>query len=354
MVESAIEARKLVITAPGQIGFERLALPQPEPGQVLARSFLSGISHGTEMTAYLGTSPFVEKTITKHRTFQPRVDGAAFYPFRYAGYELIGEVIALGEGVENFCIGDRVWFPAQHQTHFVFEANDPQAFRFSASFPLEAGAMINLSSIALGAVLDAEVKLGDTVVVFGGGTVGQLVVQLAFLSGAQRVFLVEPSEERRAFATAKSAVETFDSQDGNLVSVLLSRNEGRSPDVVIECSGTIPGLRGALQAAGVAGRVVAAGFFAGGTAGLTLGEEFLHNRITLLPSMWVWDCPSRWPERWDRNRLLHQAFHLLESGRLIVEGFVTSRFPFENAQEAYEAIAREPHKHMKAVLTFAA
>ena len=64
-------------------------------------------------------------------------------------------------------------------------------------------------------------------------------------------------------------------------------NGGNPPDVVIECSGNVRGLASAVQAAGIAGRVVAAGMYAGGAEAMSFSEEFLHNRITLIASMTV-------------------------------------------------------------------
>ena len=230
---------KLVISAPGAVQYVDLQLGQPGPGQVLAKSIVAGISHGTEMTAYLGTNPFIEKTFTPQRTFRAQTaDDDPFFPFRWAGYELVGEVVAVGEGAQNFKIGDRVWHPTPHQTEFLFEDTDPNAIKLRPDFDLDAATLLNLTSIALGAVLDAEVKLGDVVTVFGGGIVGQMAVQLAFLSGARRVLLAEPSAERGAFAESKTAVETFDPRQDGAGLALLASGAGHGetnqwPDVAI-------------------------------------------------------------------------------------------------------------------------
>ena len=61
---------------------------------------------------------------------------------------------------------------------------------------------------------------------------------------------------------------------------------------------------------------------------------------------------ARFPERWDRVRIARQALHLLESRKLDLSGFVSARFPFNDAQRAYESIRDEPGTYMKAVLTY--
>jgi threonine dehydrogenase-like Zn-dependent dehydrogenase len=108
----------------------------------------------------------------------------------------------------------------------------------------------------------------------------------------------------------------------------------------------------AIKIAGVGGTVVAAGFYQGPATPLVLGEEFLHNRVTLKASMGVWDCPLRYP-RWDRPRLVREAYWLIESGRLNLQGFLTATFDFGDAAKAYEAIRSEPSKYLKVALSYA-
>jgi threonine dehydrogenase-like Zn-dependent dehydrogenase len=181
--------------------------------------------------------------------------------------------------------------------------------------------------------------------------VGQLTVQMAFLEGATRVFLIEPNPDRRKLAANITAAVAIDPQRESPAKAIRQNNGGNPPDVVIECSGTIRGLKTAIQCAGIAGTVIATGFYAEPATELILGEEFLHNRVTLKASMGVWGCPSRWPLTWNRARNLRTVLELVEARRLRFEGFVSLRVPFHEAQRAYETIRDNPH-HLKAVLTY--
>ena len=181
---------------------------------------------------------------------------------------------------------------------------------------------------------------------------GQLVAQMALLSGARRVFLVEPNGQRRAFAFDRDkCIEPIDPAEGLPALQIKEKNDARPPDVVIECSGAVAGLHSAIQTAGIGGTVVAAGFYAGQASALSLGEEFLHNRVTIKASMGVWGCPSRFPQ-WDRARLIREAFEILAARKLNLEGFLSYTFKFDEAQQAYEAIAKDPGKYMKAALIY--
>jgi threonine dehydrogenase-like Zn-dependent dehydrogenase len=64
-----------------------------------------------------------------------------------------------------------------------------------------------------------------------------------------------------------------------------------------------------------------------------------------------WGVPQREPG-WDRRRLRATALDLIADGRLDVDAFVTHRFPFERAAEAYELIDRRPEETLRVVLTY--
>jgi len=343
-------AWKLIVETPQHVAYEDIDVGPPAPGQVRVRSVISGISHGTEMTSFLGTSPFVTRTFAD-RLFVPRRPGdPPFYPCRWLGYENVGVVEAVGEGVAGYAVGDRIWSTANHQTHVLLTPGRSEMVKLTRTRDEDA-VFLMLTAIAYTAVLDADVKLGDTVAVFGGGVVGQLAAQLALLHGAGRVVLSEPLARRRELAEAAAAVRTVDPSATPAAEAIRQANDGRPPDVLIECSGHVAGLRDAVRAAPVGGTVVAAGFYAGPASALNLGEEFLHNRVTVLASMGVWDCPPRCP-RWDRGRVLRASAGLLEDGRLSLKGLLTDRVPFAHAQRAYEMIRDEPEAHLKVALTY--
>jgi len=345
-------AQHLIFAEPLRVAYEDVNLAAPGPGQLQARTLLSGISHGTEMVTFLGKSQFADMKFVEGRFYVPKEPGdPGNYPFRYAGYDLISEVVAVGPEVREFAPGDRVFSPTPHRTASLLKAEDCEIVKLAPPTRPEDAIMLSLATVAFTAVQDAEIKLGDHVVVFGGGMVGQLTVQLAFLRGAGRVFLVEPNAGRRKMAEAKSPVETIDLLAGHPGMQIYQRLGKKHPDVVIECSGVVKALNDAIAVSGVAGTVVAVGYYPGPATDLMLCAEFLTNRVTIKASMNVWDCPSRWPLQWDRGRNLRTVLGLIEAGKLNVDGFVSLRVPFTEAQRAYEAIQRDA-SHMKVVLTY--
>src|SRR5690606_26747852 len=111
-------------------------------------------------------------------------------------------------------------------------------------------------------------------------------------------------------------------------------------------------LNEAIRCVRKAGTVVAAGFYRGGGTALQLGAEWHHNRVTMVSSMGVWDCPHRDHPLWNRGRVHETAARLLASGQLQTAGLISHRIPFERAKEAYALIEGQPEAVVKVALTY--
>ena len=91
-----------------------------------------------KMVAWHGTSPFITHKIIEGRFFVPKETGDPdFYPFCYAGYDLAGEVVAVGDGVSNYQPGDHIFAQIPHQTEVLLQADDPEIFLLHPATPPE-------------------------------------------------------------------------------------------------------------------------------------------------------------------------------------------------------------------------
>jgi threonine dehydrogenase-like Zn-dependent dehydrogenase len=97
---------------------------------------------------------------------------------------------------------------------------------------------------------------------------------------------------------------------------------------------------------------VAAGFYQGGAGNLRLGEEFHHNRLSLIASIGGWGTPDRHAPLWDRRRVLDVATRLLYTDRVSVKRLLDRRFPFDQAAEAYAWLAEHPREAVKVALEY--
>ncbi|GAA0808151.1 zinc-binding dehydrogenase [Spirilliplanes yamanashiensis] len=354
-------SRTLLLEGPRRLRLADQPSRPLRPGEVRLRSRMSGVSHGTELNLYRGTSAFADRVFDRGlRAFvAPAAGSASSYPVTL-GYEMVSEVVEVGAEVTAVRVGDLVHTGTPHQEETVLDV----AASLRATYPLvvlptgerlERALFVSLAAVALQAVHDAEIKLGDSVSVHGLGVIGLLTVQMCRLDGIQTVVGVDPDPHRRELALRLGAGHVLDpAGEGPLSVRIRDLNEGRGMDVAIEVSGTDSGLQGALAAAGLGATVVAAGFYQGGAAHLRLGEEFHHNRLSLIASVGAWGAPDRHAPLWDRRRVLQTATRLLYTDRVSVEGMLERRFPFGDAPAAYRWLDEHPQAAVKVALDYGA
>jgi 2-desacetyl-2-hydroxyethyl bacteriochlorophyllide A dehydrogenase len=351
--------RTLVLDGPRRLRLADHPTRPLRPGEIRLRARLSGISHGTELSLYRGTSAFADKVFDRGlRAFvHPQAGSAAAYPVTL-GYEMVGEVTEVAPDVTEVAVGDLVHTGTPHQEETVLDV----AASLNATYPLvrlptterpERALFISLAAVALQAVHDAEMKLGDAVSVHGLGTIGLLTVQMCRLEGIQNVFALDPDPARRKLAADLGASHVLDPSEEPTVGLQIRElNHGHGVDVAIEVSGNDRGLQGALEAAGLGATVVAAGFYQGGAANVRLGEEFHHNRLSVIASIGAWGAPHRHAPLWNRRRVMDTATRLLYTDRVSVEGLLGRRFPFDQAPAAYRWIDEHPRAAVKVALTY--
>lgn len=347
--------QELLLVAPRQLEFAAYQEEPLRPNQVRAQAVLSGISHGTEMNLYRGTSPFDRKRFDPElRLFVPAPDHHP-YPMRL-GYEWVGRVVEIGAEVSRFRVGDLVHLPIAHRETRTFAEGERGILGPIEPLPPEIdpaqAIVLALAGVALQAIHDAHIKLGDRVAVFGLGAIGLLAVQLSHLNGAAWVDAIDPLPARRKLAETLGADRTLDPTTCDVGREIKSASPQHGADTAIEVSGHYSALHEAIRSVRMGGTVVAAGYYQGGGEALRLGEEWHHNRVTMISSMGAWGCPHRDHPAWDRGRVQQQAVELMRTGRLRADGLITHRFPFANAPEAYRLIDERPEDAVKVVLVY--
>jgi threonine dehydrogenase-like Zn-dependent dehydrogenase len=339
-----VSERRVSFRAPGEVAVVEYEERAPEPGEVRVRTLYSGISAGTELTAYRGSNPYVTRRWDADR--RVFVDGATFeYPLDDWGYEQVGEVVELGDGVTRVRAGERVWGTWGHRSSAVL-AETAVADRLLDLPPL-CGVFARIGAVALNAVLDADVHVGETVAVFGLGVPGLIATQLVRLSGADGL-AVDRIPRRLELAAAFGAVPIDALGAGESVK---DATGGRGADVTIDLTGSAAALHEAIRGAAYASRVVVAGFPQGGADELRLGEEFHHNRIELVSSQ-ISSVHPRLSRRWDMLRLERTVLELRRQGRLELEPLITRVEPVERAPEVFRALDERPEDEVQVVLEF--
>jgi 2-desacetyl-2-hydroxyethyl bacteriochlorophyllide A dehydrogenase len=320
-----------------------------EPGEVRLHTLFSGISAGTELTAYRGSNPYLAKRWDDDRRIFTAETVSLQYPVDGWGYEEVGEVVELGAAAEGVHLGDIVYGTWGHRSHCVVEASWAAQRTLPDGIDPLIGVFSRIGAIALNAVIDADIHVGEHVAVFGQGVPGLLVTQLARLNGGA-VIAVDGIDTRLELARRLGAT-VVDFRTRSAAEVIKELTDNRGADVSIEISGSYEALAEAIRATAYNSRVVAAGFFQGGGTPLFLGEEFHHNRIDVVCSQ-ISGASPRADHRWDLRRLERTVISLARDGRLDIASLVTHRIPIEQADEAFELIDQRPGECAQVVLSF--
>lgn len=345
--------RGLMLTAVRQLAFEELSVNPLGPNEVRIRTLFSGISAGTELSQYRGTSPFMNRQWDlANRVFRDAEAPSWSFPVRNLGYEEAGEIVETGAAVTRVKVGERVFGTWGHRSmHVMAEADAAERLIPMAADP-RIGIFSHIGAVALNGVHDARIRMGDLVVVFGLGVPGQIVLQAARASGAT-VIGVDPVAGRRAMAERLGADRTLDPTAQSIADTIKGETGGRGADICIEVSGAAPALAEAMRTVAYASRVVAMGFFQGEARGLQLGDEFHHNRIELISSQISGVAPEA-SHRWSKLRLWQTAVRLQHEGRLNLLPLITDTVPFAAVPALFERLDKGDPAILQSVLDFGA
>lgn len=119
--------------------------------------------------------------------------------------------------------------------------------------------MVEPSAVALYAVRQSQLKVGDKAVVFGAGPIGLLVIEALKASGASEIYAVELSEERKAKAEELGAI-VIDPKAYDVVEELHKRTNG-GVDVAYEVTGVPPVLTQAIESTKISGQIMIVSIF---------------------------------------------------------------------------------------------
>jgi predicted dehydrogenase/threonine dehydrogenase-like Zn-dependent dehydrogenase len=353
----------------GEVRVVEVPEPVVRPGTVLVRTSHSLISAGTE-SASIGSGGrrenLVLKAIRNPALVMKVVDRVASHGLKStaelvktrvstempSGYSCAGIVEAVGEGVVDIHVGDRVACAgagyANHASVNVVPRNLVARIPDAVSF--EEAAFVTLGAIALQGVRRAEPGLGDRVAVLGLGLLGQITAQMLRAAGAV-VIGVDVRPDRVARAQALGLDQGFTVAERDFVAGILERTSGRGADaVIVTAAGGDAGLLNkAFEACRRKGRVVLVG-----DVPIRIQRDKIYKKeIDFLISTSY--GPGRYDPayeegghdypfgyvRWTEGRNLEEVLRQVAAGSLRVKPLVDATHPVENAGEAYASLASE-------------
>jgi predicted dehydrogenase/threonine dehydrogenase-like Zn-dependent dehydrogenase len=357
----------------GEMKLEEAALPQVLPGTLLVETMASLVSAGTEkMLVDLAKKSLFGKARSRPDLVKKFIDKASREGILSTiqkvrtkldnpiplGYSCAGVVREVGEGVDEFAIGDQVACGgagyANHADFNVVPKNLCVGLpeRNGQPMPAEEAAFATVGAIALQGVRQAGLTLGERVAVIGLGLLGQLTAQLCKANGcgvigsdidaAKNQMALRLGADRAVGPTElETAVEEF-SQGTGVDSVIIT---AASPDSrLIEVAGDISRIKGRVVVVGLVGMNVPRDVYYKKELDLRLSMSYGPGRYDPEYEERGHDYPLPFV-RWTEQRNMEAFLGLVAAGRVDVKSLVTHRFPFENALDAYDMIlkGKEPH-----------
>lgn len=321
-MRSPLFSQAAVLSSPGRITIATRPLSEPGPGEARVRLLGCGIC-ASNLPVWQGREWFQ----------YPMPPGAP-------GHEGWGEVDALGDGVEDLAIGDRVALLSYHAyaEHDLAPADAlvrlPEGLR-DIPFPGEPLAC------AMNIWRRSDIRPGDTLAVVGVGFLGALLIQLAQASGnrtfalSRRPFSLEVADHMGADAL----VETGDPEAA--CAEIMQLTDGRGCERVIEAAGLQSTLTLAGQLVAQGGRLVIAGYHQDGPRQVDMQR-------------WNWlgidvvNAHERDPSRYISG--MREAVAAVRSGRLDPIPLYTHEFTLGRLSEGFRCLGERPAGFVKGLL----
>jgi threonine dehydrogenase-like Zn-dependent dehydrogenase len=292
---------------------------------ILMKTHYSLISPGTEIAVYKG------------------LESWAKLPYN-SGYAATGEVVAVGEGIEDFAPGDRILSYSAHSQYSIIGGR-MMRIKLPKDCDLQKAVFTRLASISITALRVSNAELGDKVAVFGMGLIGNLAAQLFTLSGAE-VTGIDLSDKRLALAKQIGISDTINSSKINVKEILSGIN------TAVEATGMPEVTSEALEICGSNGEVILLG-----SPRRTCEKDItpMLNQVHLWPN----GCVSlkgahefRYP-RWQQPEIKHSIqgncniiADLIAKEKLKIKPLISHVVEPQNAQEMFQGLLNDKDKYM--------
>lgn len=347
----------------GEAVIRDVETPRLRPGEVLVRTHASTVSSGTESwilrksleadakdEEYPGAKPFVYPDIRHgiRSQVEPRrpVDGLISL-----GYSLAGIVEAVGEGVTDLAVGDRVACSGSQCAHHAQVVAVPRNLvaRVPDGVPLADASFVTLGAVAVEALRRTGCTFGETVVLYGMGLLGLLAGQIARAAGFHVIGL-DIDARRLALARQLGISDVHDPTGLDLVALARDRTDGFGADAVVVgvVTDSSQPLNTAFRMCRQRGTVVGLGLY-----GMELERQAVWDRtyvhaIAYGPGRYDPDYEEGGRDypiglvRWTENRNQGHFLRLLADGVVRLDGLATD-IPFEDAPGGYRLL-RSPER----------
>ncbi|HEX5150797.1 MAG TPA: bi-domain-containing oxidoreductase [Parafilimonas sp.] len=342
----------------GETLLEDIPVPPVSKGNILIKTSHSLVSAGTErMLVEFGKSSLIQKARQqpdKVKQVLAKIKSEGLLPTLEAifnkleqplplGYCNVGKVVAVGDGITEFNVGDRVASNGNHAEYVSVPQNLAAAIPENVSD--EEAAFTVIGSIGLQGIRLCNPTFGETIVVTGLGLIGLITAELLVANGC-RVIGIDVDENKIALAEQKGITCINPKQNADVVKFVKEKTNEIGADAVI-ITASAKGNDIIAQAAQMSrkrGRIILIGVI-----GLNLSRaDFYEKELSFQVS-----CsygPGRYDDtyekhgkdyplpyvRWTEKRNFAAILQAMSSGKLDVRSLITERIPLHEYKKIYD------------------
>lgn len=288
----------------------------------------------------------------------PRIFTKGTYSFpTIPGHEFSGEIVALGDGADTALMGKgAAVFPlipckscpacltgqyAQCENYNYLGSRTNGAFAEYVAVPVwnllmlpkglsyEEAAMVEPAAVALHALRQAGIDVGDSVLIYGAGPIGMMLASWAKIWGAGQILLVDIDSEKLDFARSLGFDDVYNAREGGVRDWVREKTK-RGADVTIEGAGSTISFEDCMHTTRTFGKVVLMGNPSGEMKLSQKGYwEILRKQLTVVGT---WNSYyAEFPK--NEWRL---ALDAMASGKLDVKPLITHLLPLDRLMEGLE------------------
>ncbi len=329
-----MEARYIEFSAPGEVNLrsEQVAEGDLGPWGVLVRNEATLVSAGTELANLHG------------------IGGEPEYP-RRSGYAAVGRLMAKGDAVTDFALGDRVLYAGKHCSaqRFQHGQDHPWGRLYAApdDMPPERAVFAWLAGISMAAPCATRLDLNDIVAVFGLGLIGNLAAQL-YRNGGARVIGLDPVRQRCELARQSGIETALDCAPAQQVQAVLDLTDGEGAHVAVDAAGHSAVVRNCVEATRLFGQVVLLGTpRAPCEWNVTETLRRVHRNGLVMRGAHQWRFPAMQVREAKQTVpwVYRTMFDMIRSGKLTVGPLCSHRIRPEQAGRAYTGLREQRDSH---------
>lgn len=366
------------IVKKGKVLGEQISAPQVSKGSLLIKVVNSCISAGTEVSGVQSSG----QSLIKKALAQPDKvikvlnmvanDGIAStyakvkdkldsgYP---TGYSISGVVIAVGEGINGFEVGDCVAAAGAGLANHAEYVDVPHnlVIKMPKDMSFADASTVTLGGIALQGVRRADMKLGEMCVVVGAGILGLLAVQILRLSGV-RVAVTDFDDRRLDIAKEYGAELIINPSREDVVETITNWSDGHGADSVLftAATGSSEPLSQSFQMCKKKGKVILVG-----VVGMEIKREDMYAKeLDFLISTSY--GPGRYDKnyeekgldypysyvRWTENRNMTEYLRLVHTDAIKLGKLIDAKYTIEQVTEAFESLQAPGAKPLMILLHY--